>query len=256
LPARSRIRKVFARSALRPLSRKYSSVRKAETFSATATLMSWFRATLQFSSLAQLLNKEGCSRSAKITPSHGIKLLICCRAVDGRITAQLNPFIPDAKSRRLNVTIALAASVDCGFQNHVVMRIRIALAAIGKARRTGLATAVRSSRTRPTSTLLNPHRPDVAGGSGPLRIKYERNRQQQFKTADLRLPTKAGGKNLCRSATPQLSRPCRERKKPPRNDDIAGNITKSAFFRFSLAAVRIATIGRSVSATYGCFLFG
>jgi hypothetical protein len=35
-PARSRIRRVSARSALPPLSRKYSSVRKAETFSATA----------------------------------------------------------------------------------------------------------------------------------------------------------------------------------------------------------------------------
>src|SRR6266851_3768608 len=43
-PARSRIRKVSARLPRRPLSRKYSSVRKAETFSATATLMSWFRA--------------------------------------------------------------------------------------------------------------------------------------------------------------------------------------------------------------------
>src|SRR5947209_14873443 len=38
-PARSRMRKVSARSARRPLSRKYSSVRKAETFSATATLI-------------------------------------------------------------------------------------------------------------------------------------------------------------------------------------------------------------------------
>jgi hypothetical protein len=45
LPARSRIRRVSARSARRPLSRKYSSVRKAETFSATATLMSWLTAT-------------------------------------------------------------------------------------------------------------------------------------------------------------------------------------------------------------------
>src|SRR5229473_6655410 len=45
LPARSRIRRVSARSARRPLFWKYSAVRKAETFSAPATLMSWLRGT-------------------------------------------------------------------------------------------------------------------------------------------------------------------------------------------------------------------
>jgi hypothetical protein len=66
-PARSRMRKVSERSARLPLSRKYSSVRKAETFSATATLMSWFNATP--SSSAAFLNSsrsEGCSRNAKL----------------------------------------------------------------------------------------------------------------------------------------------------------------------------------------------
>jgi hypothetical protein len=66
-PARARIRRVSARSALRPLSRKYSSVRKAETFSATATLMSWFRATPSISAaLRNSSSKEGCSRNAKL----------------------------------------------------------------------------------------------------------------------------------------------------------------------------------------------
>jgi hypothetical protein len=66
-PARSRIRKVSERSARLALSRKYSSVRKADTFSATATLMSWFRATP--SSSAAFLNSsssEGCKRNAKL----------------------------------------------------------------------------------------------------------------------------------------------------------------------------------------------
>jgi hypothetical protein len=61
------MRKVSGRSARLPLSRKYSSVRKAETFSATATLMSWFKATP--SSSAAFLNSsrsEGCSRNAKL----------------------------------------------------------------------------------------------------------------------------------------------------------------------------------------------
>src|SRR5260370_25814175 len=67
LPARSRIRKVSARSARRPLSRKYSSVRKAETFSATATLMSWLRATPSDSAaLRNSSSNEGCSRNAKL----------------------------------------------------------------------------------------------------------------------------------------------------------------------------------------------
>jgi hypothetical protein len=66
-PARSRIRKVSARLARRPLSRKYSSVRKAETFSATATLMSWFRATPSNSAaLRNSSSKEGCNRKAKL----------------------------------------------------------------------------------------------------------------------------------------------------------------------------------------------
>jgi integrase len=66
-PARSRIRRVSARSALRPLSWKYSSVRKAEIFSATATLMSWFRATPSTSAaLRSSSSKEGCSRNAKL----------------------------------------------------------------------------------------------------------------------------------------------------------------------------------------------
>jgi hypothetical protein len=53
-------------------------------------------------------------------------------------------------------------------------------------------------------------------------------------------PAKAGGKRLCRSAKPQLSRQCRERKKPPRFYDIAGNITKSNDFWIIFAAFRIA----------------
>jgi len=65
-PVRSRIRKVLARLARRPLSRKYFSVRKAETIYATAALMSWFRATPSNSAaLRNSSNQEGC-RKAKL----------------------------------------------------------------------------------------------------------------------------------------------------------------------------------------------
>src|SRR5579864_8295926 len=84
LPARSRIRKVSARSARRPLSRKYSSVRKAETFSATATLISWLTATPSSSAtLRNSSSKEGCSRNAKL-----LRLIVRIPETAGGITPQ------------------------------------------------------------------------------------------------------------------------------------------------------------------------
>jgi hypothetical protein len=62
-PARPRIRKLVGAIGTAPRSRKYSSVRAAETFSATATLMSWFRATPSNSAaLRNSSSKEGCNR--------------------------------------------------------------------------------------------------------------------------------------------------------------------------------------------------
>ena len=162
LPARPRIRKVSARSDRRALSRKYSSVRKAEIFSATATLMSWFRATPSNSAvLRNSSSKEGWSRSAKLLRLM-IQLLIHCNAVAGRMTAQSKLFVTDAKSLRLNVTIALALPLIAvsrtmsSFGSDSLGRQR-------NASRTGLATATTSSRTDPTSSESNPHAAKCSG---------------------------------------------------------------------------------------------
>ena len=81
-PARSRIRRVSARSALRPLSRKYSSVRKAETFSATATLMSWFRATPSTSAALR-------SSSSKEAPSGIVESAQGCKSIAAHVCVRL-----------------------------------------------------------------------------------------------------------------------------------------------------------------------
>jgi hypothetical protein len=91
LPARSTIRKVSARSAPRPLSRRYSSVRKAETFSATATLMSWFRATpCEFAAFRNSSSKEGCSRNAKLLRLKGSHPVVRFHVFHS-ISCQLHP---------------------------------------------------------------------------------------------------------------------------------------------------------------------
>ena len=66
-PARFGIRRAFATFPLAARSAKYSSVRKADTFSATATLINWFMATPSALATfrASSIN-DGCSLNAKL----------------------------------------------------------------------------------------------------------------------------------------------------------------------------------------------
>src|SRR5436853_4775751 len=67
LPTRDRIRLTFAGSARRARSSKYSSVRIAETFSASARVISWLRATPSDSAaLRASANRVGGTRKAKL----------------------------------------------------------------------------------------------------------------------------------------------------------------------------------------------
>jgi len=84
-------------------------------------------------------------------------------------------------------------------------------------------------------------RPDVAGESEPLRTQVGAEPRAIVQTADSTPPAKAGGKTLCHSAKPQPLRQCRARKKPPRLNDIACNITKSSDFGLIFATVCAAT---------------
>jgi hypothetical protein len=153
-PARSRMRKVSERPARPPRSRKYSSVRKAETFSATATLMSWFRATP--SSSAAFLNSsssEGCNRNAKLL----------------RLMASTPNLLERRRRQNYSAVELLAsvgeialierhdcagASVNCGLQNRVVVRIGQPWPP-SESKPNGPCYAAMSSRTRPTSSVLN-----------------------------------------------------------------------------------------------------
>ena len=67
LPTRARIRLTRAGSARRARSSKYSCVRIAETFSASASVMSWLRATPSDSAaLRASANRVGGTRKAKL----------------------------------------------------------------------------------------------------------------------------------------------------------------------------------------------
>jgi len=66
-PARFRSRFAFATSPRCPRSRKYSSVRKADNFSATATLMNWLRATPSVSETRRASSSiDACRRKATL----------------------------------------------------------------------------------------------------------------------------------------------------------------------------------------------
>src|ERR1700756_189940 len=66
-PARFSSRFAFATSPLAPRSRRYSSVLKADTFSATATLMNWLSATPSASETRRASsNIDDCNRNATL----------------------------------------------------------------------------------------------------------------------------------------------------------------------------------------------
>jgi len=122
-PAFARMRRVSARFARPPLSRKYASVRKAETFSATATLMSWFSATLP------------SPRPSATPPSTR-----AASVAQNCFVSWSSPNPPKRRARLNNVAIKASrrhpkiALVKCHdgvgsaihgrFQNHVIVRIR------------------------------------------------------------------------------------------------------------------------------------
>ena len=77
LPTRPRIRRTFSGSARRARSSKYSSVRIAETFSASASVIGWLSATPSDSAaLRASASRVWWHSQSKITSSHDSPLLL------------------------------------------------------------------------------------------------------------------------------------------------------------------------------------
>jgi len=117
-PARFRSRFAFATSPLAPRSRRYSSVRKADTFSATATLMNWLSATPSVSETRRASSKiDACSRKATL-------LLLMSPNLPVYIAwpRHTNPKLPgrSGEMAKIESNQPLRRSVDRRLQHHLV----------------------------------------------------------------------------------------------------------------------------------------
>ena len=120
-PARFRSRLAFATPPRCPRTRKYSSVRKADNFSATATLMNWLRATPSVSETRRASsNIDSCRRKATL-------LLLMFSNLPPRIAwpHHSNPELASGGGKVTHVESdqPISLAVDRRFQHHFVGRI-------------------------------------------------------------------------------------------------------------------------------------
>src|SRR5215472_9009794 len=127
LPTRSRIRLTLSESARRARSSKYSSVRMAETFSASASVISSLSATPSDSAaLRASVNSVGGTRKAKLLRLINSHLRVCQLAdyFHGSYHRAMETCSHTPKILVIESDDGIGPAIDTGLQDHLIIWIR------------------------------------------------------------------------------------------------------------------------------------